>query len=386
MSDHTTLALMSRMVNLIEKGINLGSGMAFIDTHSFELMLSGVVHPNVMRIERALCSLPQRSRALLAEGDSDEWRKYVQESIELVKRRGLLDGIRKAPVLFQVKVIGDKYNQFNRNRRTIGANRATFQIVQGVSALLLPSSKFARNAVLQVASQFNFLESVTYNYSSVDQYLNDHTQGPQASLGSLAALIVRDHAFKDHDPQDHYFKMITTYCSRKCYVGGYFMPYVASENEQKYMLAMLQRNINSLSVLAQWGLPDVGAYELLQVFTAAPSYQGNASPEPESFGDQICTLLVSEQYAAVAKIAAMRSVVSSERVPLHLTLVGQGAFNNPPSVMKAAFEAVYSTVRFYDVDVYFHGYSEADVGKIRRGLPGHLNDIELMSAETFFKP
>ena len=164
------------------------------------------------------------------------------------------------------------------------------------------------------------------------------------------------------------------------------MPYeAAGEGEQKYMLAMLQKNIGSLSVLAQWGLPDVGGFELLQVFTAAPSYQGRASPDTGSPGEKICNLLVSEQYAAVAKIAAMRSVVSSARVPLHLTLVGQGAFNNPPSVMKAAFDAVYCAVKAYDVDVYFHGFSAADVGKIRAALPQKLVDIELMSRDRFFE-
>jgi hypothetical protein len=323
----------------------------------------------------------------LAEGNSDEWRQYVRESLRLVEERGLLDGIQKAdiPSPFPIKVISAKYNLFNRNRRSLVANSATFQIVQGVSALLLPASKFAKNAVMQVASQFNFLESVTYEYSAIDQYLTDRTQGPQASLGSLSALLVRDHAFRRYDPQAHYFKMITTYCNRSCYIGGYFMPYEANENEQTCMLAMLRRNIGSLSVLAQWGVSDVGGVSLLQVFTAAPSYQGRASPDTGSSGEKICNLLVSEQYAAVAKIAAMRSVVSSARVPLHLTLVGQGAFNNPPSVMKAAFDAVYYAVKAYDVDVYFHGFSAADVGKIRAALPQKLVDIELMSRDRFFE-
>ena len=59
-------------------------------------------------------------------------------------------------------------------------------------------------------------------------------------------------------------------------------------------------------------------------------------PQVTKTGEAICKMLVTAQYRAVAQIAAMRSVTTSESVSLHLTLVGQGAFNNPENVMKEA--------------------------------------------------
>ena len=81
----------------------------------------------------------------------------------------------------------------------------------------------------------------------------------------------------------------------------------------------------------------------------------------------------------------MRSLVSGTRVSLHLTLVGQGAFNNPPSVLASALRAVYETVRYFEVDVYIHGYSNSDVEKIEHSLPtGVQGVIRKMTKEHFF--
>ena len=105
-------------------------------------------------------------------------------------------------------------------------------------------------------------------------------------------------------------------------------------------------------------------------------------PDPGSYGEKICTVLVEAQYRAIAQIAAMRSLrTKGERVNLHLTLVGQGAFNNPQSVLKSALKAVYETVSYFDVDVFIHGFSDSDVKKIDKSLPVRA---DIMDAATFF--
>ena len=59
----------------------------------------------------------------------------------------------------------------------------------------------------------------------------------------------------------------------------------------------------------------------------------------------------------MAQLAALRSLIpGTHRVPLHLTLVGQGVFKNPPSVLQNALRVVLDIVQFYNVDVYIHGF------------------------------
>ena len=359
--------LMSKLATLVRKT------HPSLDCYTLDRVLSGTMHPTVSRIDAALCTLPRRSEMDLKGGGKAEWRVYLEEALLKVDKRYYFKETSRfynTPKSFQIQEIGKRFGRYT------AAGSATFQIVQGVDALVLASSPLAKNGILQVASQFNFLESKTPNYTNIIDYLDDHTQGPRASLGSLAALILRDYCFENRDQNWAFFK------ESECYDGGYFMPWKLPEKEQQVLYLRLCAKISSLAILAQWGFPDVGDYHLLQIFTAAPSYQDKDIPSPNSYGEKICTLLVEAQYRAVAQLAAMRSVVSKARVPLHLTLVGQGAFNNPPSVMKAAFLAVLATVECFDVDVYVHGYSKEDVKKIRGFMP---RDVREMSKYEFFK-
>jgi hypothetical protein len=191
---------------------------------------------------------------------------------------------------------------------------------------------------------------------------------------SLAALILRDFMYRNGAPQ--IFEHLTE--AREVYRNGYFMPFRARDKNR--LLHELTNIVGNLSILAQWGVPQAGKPPMMQVFTAAPSYQ-NANPGPEA--GPICSLLVTQQYAAIGQLAAMRSVLIGERVPLHLTLVGQGAFNNPESVMKDALRAVTETVQGYDVDLFLHGYGPADIDRIVRLTPSDV-EWKLWNSDRFF--
>jgi len=369
------LVLMEKLVDRVH-AMHFGSAMGFRDSYSLEAVLEGSVHMDVTNIYAVLYSLRIRHYNNLVSSGKQTWQSYVNEALSHVNTQHLLSNV-VAPRPFSVGLIGDAFRACSPLPDVGGAS---FVVVRGVSALLLPASRFAKHAILQVASQFNFLESKTPQYTPVDQYLEDLTQGPQASLGSLAALLIRDKWFNRSDPNAAFFHGWAS-----CYQGGYFMPYKISDERQGRLLTFIANKIHELSIFAQWGAPDVGEFSLMQVFTAAPSYQDAARcPVDGSFGEKICALLVVEQYRAVARIAAMRSVRIKARVPLHLTLVGQGAFNNPPSVMKAAFEAVYSTVRDYEVDVFIHGYNDNDVEKITNSVPADMVLGKIMPATEFF--
>ena len=383
MSNHQAIAeLMSRMVNLVDD--MMGMQLQRSDQYTLDRVLNGVVHPIVLRIDSILRTLHSEN---LTTGDYSEWRAYVENAVTLVESKQILSNessrFYNTPVPFELRFIEKRFEQHrNRKTTTVQTENATFCIVQGVDALTLPISRFTKDAIVQVASQFNFLESKTPTHCNITEYIDDRTQGPRASLGSLAALIVRDSYLSTIDKNAEFFRLVM---AKKCYSGGYFMPYALSQHDQTIVYASLINHKNRLNILAQWGKSDLGSHPILQIFTAAPSYQDADPPETGSTGEQICILLVEAQYRAVAQIAAMRSLVSGTRVSLHLTLVGQGAFNNPPSVLASALRAVYETVRYFEVDVFIHGYSDSDVEKIEHSLPtGVQGFIRKMTKEYFF--
>lgn len=331
------------------------------DEYSLHSVISGVVPDDVKVVNGVLDFFKHTDSFKSDRYPYLFWNEYVRSASRVVS------GISSSPESFTVGEIDDLFRS-SSNSSPNGVSR--FMIVVGVDAKLLPESKLANNAVLQVASQFNFLESKTTKYTAITEYSHDVTQGPQASIGSLAALILRDMRFKDRDPQTIFSD------TADAYEGGYFMPYRLDGQQQSDFLNHLDKNINSLRVLAQWGLPELGSAPLLQVFNAAPSFQDDGNVIPTPLQTQICTKLVVSQYRATAQIAALRSLVAGTRVPLHLTLVGQGAFKNPGSVLHGALEAVFDAVNGFNVDVYIHCFNiKKDVLNLRTNLPGKLRHL-----------
>ena len=347
------------------------------DEYSLDYVIAGSIPKEVTYVYETIKEHIDTNALVLDKRPYNSWKDYVCTA--LLAFEWIKNSIHKFPRSFTVGEINDLYMSLKTSKQ--GNRSSKFNVVVGVDAKLLPASKLAKNAVLQVASQFNFLESKTPEYTDITEYYNDATQGPQASIGSLAALILRDAAFKDRDPQTIFGT------AKDVYKGGYLMPSKLDEPEQNSaLLTHLRTNIKDLRILAQWGLPELGAAPLLQVFTAAPSFQEEEGddedlrvalkPAQGSTDEEICTLLVTSQYRAVAQIAALRSLAAQERIPLHLTLVGQGAFNNPGCAVKSALQAVYDVVDGFDVDVYIHCFNmENDVVNLRMNLPGDLNRL-----------
>jgi hypothetical protein len=355
----------------------------FEPSYTLDMVLAGIVNYMIGEINNKIDPI----RPNKGENNKEIWKIYVEKAVKIIYTElnvfSRYNNQSFSPKSFSIAEINNKINSERlftlrlAHLRSPRRESATFHIVQGVDALILSSSdKYAENSIIQVASQFNFLESKTENYTGIEKYIEDQTQGPRASLGSLAALMIRDFYFRDKDNNADFFIF------SGCYSGGYFMPYLKNKTEQNRIYRALKTNIGNLRILAQWGIPYKGRPPLLQIFTAAPSYQDSRTPDPGSVGEKICQLLVEAQYRAVAQIAVMRSLVLGGRVNLHLTLVGQGAFNNPETVLKSALKAVHKTVACYNVDVYIHGYGDNDVKKISRNLP--LDNINTITKDEFF--
>ena len=264
-----------------------------------------------------------------------------------------------------------------------------FYLVKGVDAARFPQSPLADNSIQQVASQFNFLESQTNDYSEITTYHDDPTQGPKASLACLSSLILRDHQYKPPINSQPIFNE-----NYNAYLNGYLEPTSIPntlEIRNKF-LAQIENKIGELNVLAQWTQPNPSFNKnskILQVFCAAPSFQNSETPKIYTISEKLTTLLVVAEYKAICQIAALLSTKQNKRINLHLTLVGQGAFNNPLYTLQKAFEAVRDTLDGCNVNVYIHAYDDSAINKAKKALEDmdgtKINYSEMTSAQ-FFAP
>jgi hypothetical protein len=261
-------------------------------------------------------------------------------------------------------------NRFGKIRDLVEINRPekhtdyfkNAKLVFGIDSLKLASMDFAKNGVLQVASQFNFLESTTDNYTPISGYISDPTQGPRASLSVPISLAARDLEFRNKDLNSSLFETIPG----AKYKGGYYEPSFDTK-QAAIEYGMISKRISELLILAQDGYDCIGGNLVTQVFCAAPSFQGRNRPEEGSIQSMICDILIEAQYEAIAKLAVSKSIKTKSVVPLHLTLVGQGAFNNNKSaILKGVLRAMQVLEGHQNkVNAYIHVFEESGL----RNLP-----------------
>jgi len=281
-----------------------------------------------------------------------------------------------------VDEIDRKYNKLVKISITPPAN---FIIVKGVNVLEIAKSKLVIDSIIQVASQFNFLESTSIKYMDITNYINDKTQGPLSSIASLEALILRDNSVakqKILGQQEGIFKNISN-----IYKNGYLIPWIIPDDkEKKKILKQLTKNKGKLEILAQKSKPELGnGISFTQVFSAAPSFQGYYTPIKDSIDDKFCKLLVPLQYACIAKLAAIQNVATGKSVNLHLTLIGQGQFNNRPEVMNLAMSEIYKNINGYNVNVYIHAFKDFDVTAVKQSLKNNKICYIEMTNDEFFR-
>jgi hypothetical protein len=124
--------------------------------------------------------------------------------INRLQINGLLDSIRlnqPCDIITPTNVgTIEKYYKVNiQNFKKVSMN-TQFIFVQGVDVFDIGKSVYSHNSIVQVASQYNFLESKTSNYSDISSYFTDRSQGPYASLSCLYALFLRDYLFRPNPP------------------------------------------------------------------------------------------------------------------------------------------------------------------------------------------
>lgn len=293
----------------------------------------------------------------------------------------------EAPKTFSVEQINKAYDELVRDfPADTSIKKAKFVLVKGLNVNYLHEAPLGKNSIVQLASQFNYLESPGSFKTTVASYLSDHTQGPMGSIEAAAAALHRT-AAEDAGKLPHALSRFLPPNHSGYYRNGYLELWkIPTTFDTHPVYDVIRTNLSKLLILPQWVINESSGNQQLQVFAAAPSFQGTSQPQISSDDGQMCVLLVSTQYEAIAKLAVIRSLLVIKRpVALHLSLVGQGAYNNPPGVMAHAFTKVAKAVMgFPNVHVYVHGYGAGDQNKIRMQSDPNLIDLSKeMDANQF---
>lgn len=258
-----------------------------------------------------------------------------------------------------------------------------YEIVSGGYDAINLHKTAADGAIVQVASQYNCLESVSTDFSPVRNWYYDNTQGPMACLQAVAATKHREAAALQgklpdaiKDLLDNCTVSPSWYSCKSVsitdkypflYQNGYFQATEVGKNslsDLRELANYIKDNKGQLGFNSQWVKCEGTGKKQLHVFNAAPSFQydwdldwDDENDEYIQLYEEICKDLVAEQYRAIAQVAAIKSAASGKQVELHLCQVGQGAFYNTLKTMPEALKAVKEELEGFNVKVYLHeGY------------------------------
>lgn len=316
-------------------------------------------------------------------GRKDTWIKDIFDAEEI----SLIDKLKNttAPQTFTISEIDKVYEDLiAKYPRDSNIKKAKIVFVTGVNVSYLHEAPLAKGAFLQLASQFNYLESPGPYKTTVKSYLHDKTQGPMGSIEAAAAALQRTATEDQGILQNALIKVLPKEHS-KYYNNGYLELFKLSKNEKAALLNYIENNIKNLAILPQWVQNEASGVKLFQVFSAGPSFQGQPEPSANSDEGKLTIMLVAAQYEALAKLLVIRSLLIDEPVVGHITRVGGGVFNNPPETMNASIERVArAIVGFPNVHLYMHGFSNSDTTASIKATNQNLVDISKMDSKAFY--
>jgi nicotinic acid mononucleotide adenylyltransferase len=278
---------------------------------------------------------------------------------------------------------------------------ATFTVVRRMNARLIGTHVANKPEfggkdavhVQQIASQFNFLESPGSHYTAIQRYKEDLTQGLLASIACPRALQERDawirgvfHSGQEHDVPclQPVLRKFADSSDSSSYSGGYLQMWGAPPSDA---IQRLEKDVGTLNIAFQYGKTKDESSDntslILQVFQAAPSFQGAIGPNEDDPRTYVCKVLVAREYAALGHIAIIEAARLRKRVSLHVTMVGQGVFANPKSVFADALQQLVEVVQAHPVDVFLHGWKDEEVTTLEALLKNNtlqqLNVKELIN-------
>lgn len=330
------------------------------------LTLAGAKEISSCRLECPDFSRTTEVESILDEGIADLDGDTVDLDDDTVEKK-------LPPILeFKLSDLKSAKNSIKTDRN----GESKFFYLQGINALDLYKSKYyTKGSVVNLASQFNALESTSDELSSVINWVRDtHTQGPMGALQAIAAAKYRESA-KCMDCLLDAIEDLLQKCKvsneqiitdkyQNLYKNGYLkLSEIKDINDLRTFNSFLKDHVNEMNFLSQWARCEGSEMTQLQVFTAAPSFQGEeinweSNDERTKLLKECCITLVGAQYRALAQSAAIRSAETGENVGLHVNMVGRGAFKNPVDTIPEALKALSDELKDQNVTVYLHYYQK----------------------------
>ena len=223
-------------------------------------------------------------------------------------------------------------------------------VLEGVSPLSdigwLQASAPPRT-LFQVASQFNCLESPGPYLVPVHNYFTDATQGPRAAIGAFPATLLRHYFAPDHEngrftqatdgPQ---VDLLATACGANMAPNGYLTGRGIAQPES--FAAALESNWPDLRVGVHDQVQVVLGYDwdggpvsraaptIGQVF--ASTVAGGGYGAGSNLGDGVFDR-VAQQLLRAAYMGTLLAGALLKKDWIVLTLIGGGAFGNPPPLI-----------------------------------------------------
>lgn len=252
---------------------------------------------------------------------------------------------------------------------------AQFFYLGRINALELHKMDCCKNGdIINLASQFNALESTSSELSPVKDWRHDFTQGPMASLQAVAAAKHRESASLQRKLPDALEDLLSrcmvdrtsiTNKYRDLYQNGYLQLWKITDiNDLRELNSFLKNHVNEMKFLSQWVKCEGSEKKQLQVFTAAPSFQDHYvdwkyNKAKTNLYKECCITLITAQYRGLAQAAKIRSNQIQSNINLHVTMVGQGAFRNPPETIPAVLNVLNEELQGCSkVSVHLHHYME----------------------------
>ena len=248
---------------------------------------------------------------------------------------------------------------------------AKFLIEENFDAIKLHEKENCSDGdIVNLASQFNALESVSNRPTAVKYWAYDRTQGPYCALQSVAGTKHREAAHLQGKLADALADMLKnckingkpiTEKYPELYKGGYLeLMEITSEKDMETFLSFLEdeNNLKNMKVLMQWVKCEGTGKKQLQFFTAAPSFQSysksiwNSNSKIMNLRKKACIKLIEIQYKAMAQAAAIISAYSGKNIKLHVCMVGHSVFNNPIETVHAALKTLKEELSGVDATVF----------------------------------
>lgn len=300
--------------------------------------------------------------------NSSDWLSKVFEGTnEALRNAYMWDVHENRPPSFTIRTINSIFKSLPRTK----LYRPKFTIVTGLDALLLPLTPMAKNSIIQVASQFNGLEGTHPNqHSSLQSYPSDQTQGPRVVMPCAHALLKRESMYAINQPFNTFLSSMSEEQRQQF---GLKHGYLQWGNDPSTLLRSMNDGsfVSNMLIMPMWCKPELisdSDHFVVQVPTAAPPVNAYGNTGPTAVQQTIAKILVKAQYRVLAKLAAIKSSVTGQRVALHLTFLGQGVFNNPPKVFIDSIQEVVEILDGHNVHVFLHAFSDKDANLGQQAL------------------